>query len=156
TLDRSVDTILRAGAKPLMCICFKPGVLFPTVDQDRVEPEDYEEWERLITHLVRHYKNRGAGIQYWAIANEPDIGDPGGCLYRFQRDSYVRYSQHPTPAILRADAEARVGGPALANVRSPILPALLDVADDDIAKTPLHFISWHIYSSDPGRVRGTI
>src|SRR5215469_15316815 len=24
TLDRSVDAILKAGAKPLMCICFKP------------------------------------------------------------------------------------------------------------------------------------
>src|SRR5947209_17698394 len=32
TLDRSVETILKAGAKPLMCICFKPRVLFPTVD----------------------------------------------------------------------------------------------------------------------------
>ena len=30
TLDRSVDTILKAGAKPLMCLCFKPGVLFGT------------------------------------------------------------------------------------------------------------------------------
>src|SRR5262245_66547985 len=45
TLDRSVDTILKTGAKPLMCFCFKPGALFPTVDQDRVEPDDYAEWE---------------------------------------------------------------------------------------------------------------
>ena len=41
-----------------------------------------------------------------------------------------------------------MGGPALANVKSPILPALLSACDD--GKTPLHFISWHIYSSDPG------
>src|SRR5438874_1145814 len=34
TLDRSVETILKAGAKPLMCICFKPRVLFPAVDHD--------------------------------------------------------------------------------------------------------------------------
>src|SRR5690242_11522077 len=32
TLDRSVDAILKAGATPLMCICFKPRVLFPAVD----------------------------------------------------------------------------------------------------------------------------
>jgi hypothetical protein len=124
------------------------------VDQDRVEPDDYEEWERLIAHLVRHYKNRGAGIVYWEVANEPDIGESGGCPYRFQPESYVRYYRHTAEAILRADPEARVGGPALANVRSPILPALLDACDDE--KTPLHFVSWHIYSSDPGRVRGTI
>ena len=35
-----------------MCLCFKPGVLFPTVDQDQVEPDDYGEWERLVSSLV--------------------------------------------------------------------------------------------------------
>jgi hypothetical protein len=39
-------------------------------------------------------------------------------------------------------------------VRSPILPALLDACESD--GSPLHFISWHIYSSDPGRIRETI
>lgn len=42
TLDRSVDTILQTDAKPLMCLCFKPAVLFPKVNQDIVEPDDYE------------------------------------------------------------------------------------------------------------------
>ena len=74
TLDRSVDTIKQTGAEPLMCICFKPRVLFPTIDQDIVAPNDDQEWERLITSLVRHYKDLGAGIRYWEIANEPDIG----------------------------------------------------------------------------------
>jgi hypothetical protein len=154
TLDRSVDTILRAGAKPLMCLCFKPGVLFGSVDQDRVEPMDYEEWRRLIFSLVKHYKDRGAGIRYWEVANEPDIGESGGCPYRFQPDSYVRYFGQTAAAIRKADPGALVGGPALANVRSPILPALLNACDQE--KLPLDFVSWHIYSSEPGRVRGTI
>src|SRR6476620_2286449 len=38
TLDRSVDTILDTGAKPLMCICFKPHLLFPRINLDIVEP----------------------------------------------------------------------------------------------------------------------
>jgi hypothetical protein len=154
TLDRSVDTIQKAGAKPLMCLCFKPALLFPSIDQDRVEPNDYEEWERLISSLVKHYHDRGAGIRYWEVANEPDIGEAGGCPYRFQPDSYVRYYRHTAAAILRADPQALVGGPALANVRSPIFPALLKACEQD--KIPLHFVSWHIYSSDPGRVRATI
>jgi len=156
TLDRSVDTILMAGAEPLMCICFKPKVLFPRIDQDVVEPDDYAAWEDLIYNLVRHYRQRGAGIRYWEVANEPDIGEDGGCPYRFKPDSYLRYYQHTVAAILRADPQAHVGGPALANVRSPILPRLLDAAADDPAGTPLHFISWHIYSSDPQAIRGTI
>ncbi|HZW31451.1 MAG TPA: hypothetical protein VFF52_12140 [Isosphaeraceae bacterium] len=154
TLDRTVDTILAAGARPLMCICFKPRVLFPTIDHDIVEPNDEAEWERLVSKLVEHYRRRNAGIRYWEIANEPDIGESGGCPYRFRPESYVRYYRRTAAAILRADPEARVGGPALANVRSPILPALLDACDKD--KLPLHFISWHIYSSSPSRVRGTI
>jgi xylan 1,4-beta-xylosidase len=156
TLDRSVDTILKTGAEPLMCICFKPRVLFPEINQDLVEPQDYAAWEELIFNLVRHYRERGARIRYWEVANEPEIGEDGGCPYRFKPDSYVRYYQHTAAAILRADPEARVGGPALANVRSPLLPALLDAASTNRAQTPLHFVSWHIYSSDPQAVRGTI
>lgn len=154
TLDRSVDTILKTGARPLMCICFKPRVLFPVVDHDIVEPNDYSQWEELIFQLVQHYRQRGAGIRYWEVGNEPDIGESGGCPYRFKPDSYCRYYQHTIAAILRADPDARVGGPALAWWGSPILPALLDMCSKD--KTPLHFVSWHIYSSDPKAIRGTI
>jgi len=149
-----VDTILKTGAKPLMCICFKPGILFPQINQDVVEPNDYEACEQLIFNLVQRYQQRGAGIRYWEIANEPDIGEDGGCPYRFKPDSYVRYYRRTAAAILRADPEARVGGPALANARSPLLPALLDSASTNA--TPLHFVSWHIYSSDPKAIRGTI
>jgi hypothetical protein len=154
TLDRSVDLILRSGAKPLMCIAFKPKVLFPEVNQDVVEPTDWRAWDELVYRLVRHYRERGAGITYWEVANEPDIGEDGGCPYRFQPDSYVRYYSHTAAAILSADPNARVGGPALANWRSPILPALLDAAERD--HLPLHFVSWHIYSSNPGQIRQTI
>jgi hypothetical protein len=154
TLDRSVDTILRTGARPLMCICFKPKVLFPEVNHDVVEPKDYEAWEQLIESLVKRYRERGAGIRYWEVSNEPDIGESGGCPYRFQPQSYVRYYRHTAAAILRADPRASVGGPALASVRSPILPALLDACEKE--KLPLGFVSWHIYSSSPRQVRETI
>jgi xylan 1,4-beta-xylosidase len=154
TLDRSVDTILKTGAKPLMCICFKPKVLFPVVNQDIVEPNDYQQWEKLIFNLVRHYKEKGAGIRYWEVSNEPDIGEDGGCPYRFKPDSYCRYYQHTAAAILRADPNALVGGPALANPRSSILPALLDLCSKE--EIPLHFVSWHIYSSNPKQIRTTI
>ena len=154
TLDRSVETILATGAKPLMCVCFKPSVLFPKINQDIVEPNDYGAWEELIAALVRHYLERHGGGWYWEVANEPDIGEDGGCPYRFKPDSYQRYYQHTAAAILRSDPAARVGGPALASSRSPILPALLDFCSTNA--TPLHFVSWHIYSSDPKAVRGTI
>jgi beta-xylosidase len=154
TLDRSVDLILSTGAKPLMSINFKPRVLYPKIDQDVVEPNDWGEWQRLITALVKHYKDRGAGIIYWEVANEPDIGEDGGCPYRFTPENYVTYYKRTAEAILKANPQARVGGPALANWKSPILPALLDFAAKGNA--PLHFVSWHIYSSSPRSIRATL
>jgi xylan 1,4-beta-xylosidase len=154
TLDANVDLIRKTGATPLMNIDFKPKALYPVIDEKIVEPSSYAQWEQLIYEMVRHYQQRGSGIRYWEISNEPDIGENGGCPYLFTPENYVRYYQHTAAAILRADPDARVGGPALANSRSPILPALLDVAEK--SKTPLQFVSWHIYNSDPVRVRGTI
>jgi xylan 1,4-beta-xylosidase len=154
SLDRSVETILRTGSKPLMCICFKPHLLFPEVNQDVVEPQDYAAWEDLIYALVKHYQERKAGIQYWEIANEPDIGEDGGCPYRFKPENYVRYYQHTAAAILRGDPAARIGGPALASSHSPILPTLLSFCETN--QVSLHFVSWHIYSSDPQAIRGTV
>src|SRR5581483_445702 len=153
-LDQSVDLILRAGATPLMSLAFKPAALFPVVNQDIVEPKDYGAWEQLISTLVRHYKERGSGIRYWEVGNEPDIGESGGCPFRFKPDSYARFYEHTAKAILESDPQARVGGPALANWKSPILPALLETCDT--RKIPLHFVSWHIYNSDPRAIRGTI
>jgi hypothetical protein len=154
TLDQSVELILQTGAKPLMNIDFKPALLYPKVDQDIVEPTDWSAWEDLISELVAHYAKQNAGIQYWEIANEPDIGEDGGCPYRFRPDNYTTYYQHTAEAILKADPNAKVGGPALANYRSPILPALLDFCQ--AGKAPLHFVSWHIYNSDPQKIRQTI
>jgi hypothetical protein len=153
-LDQSVDLITRAGAKPLLSIAFKPKLLFPLVDQDIVEPQDYAKWEELIYTLAVHYKQRGLTGLYWEVGNEPDIGEDGGCPYRFKPENYTRYYQRTVAALLRADPTARVGGPALASWRSPILPALLAFCAKQ--QVPLHFVSWHIYNSDPESVQATI
>jgi len=153
-LDESVDLIRKTGATPLMNIDFKPKVLYPTIDHKIVDPTSYEEWEQLIYNMVRHYKERGSGIRYWEVSNEPDIGEDGGCPYLFTPENYTRYYQHTAAAVMRADPDARVGGPALAYSGSPILPALLEFCA--AGKAPLHFVSWHIYDSEPTHIRGTI
>ncbi len=153
-LDESIDLIRKTGATPLINIDFKPKVLYPTVDQKIVDPTSYDEWDQLIYEMVRHYKERGAGGLYWEVSNEPDIGENGGCPYLFTPENYTRYYQNTVAAVMRADPQARVGGPALANSGSAILPALLSFCD--AGKAPLHFVSWHIYNSDPVRIRGTI
>jgi len=154
TLDRAVDDILATGAIPIMNIDFKPHALFPKIDETATDPNDYALWEKLISAMVEHYKERGSTVTYWEIANEPDIGERGGCPYKFTPDGYVRYYSHTAHAIRQSDPDAKVGGPALANPDSDILPALLRAAREN--KLPLDFVSWHIYNSDPGRIRATI
>lgn len=151
SLDRSVDLILKTGAKPVMNIDFKPPVLYPKIDENIVDPNDWNEWERLISALIKHYKDRGDGIRYWEISNEPDQGESGGCPYRFRPENYTTYYQRTAAAVLKGDPSARVGGPALANWKSPILPALLEFCAKGNA--PLHFVSWHGYTNDPESFR---
>jgi xylan 1,4-beta-xylosidase len=154
TLDQSVDEIVQTGAKPLMDIAIKPKVLFPVVNQDIVEPNDYAAWEALIIHMVDHYKERGQQGFYWEIGNEGDIGESGGSPYRFTPENYVRYYRHTVEAILKADPTAHVGGPAEAGWKSPLLPALVAFCDKE--KVPLNFISWHTYTNSPKAIQETI
>jgi hypothetical protein len=152
TLDRSVANILAAGAKPLMSICIKPKALYPVIDQDKTDPTSYSEWEDLVYEMVKHYQS--SGIRHWEVFNEPDIGEDGGCPGRFTAEGYARYYEHTVRAIRRADAAAKVGGPALASYRSPLLKRLLEHCTG--SKVPLDFVSWHVYNSDPLQIRNTI
>lgn len=154
TLDSTVANILATGAKPFMSFCLKPKVFFPVIDQDNVEPNDYKGWEEFVYNVVKHYVNKGTGIKYWEVGNEVDIGEDGGTPYRFKPESYARYYKHTVSAILRADPTAKVGGPALAWYKSPILPGLLRMCSAE--KIPLHFVSFHHYNNSPTIIRGQI
>jgi len=154
TLDSMVSNVLQTGAKPFMSFCLKPKLFFPVVDHDIVEPNDYAAWEQFVHDVVKHYIDKGAGITYWEVGNEVDIGEKGGTPYRFEPEAYVRYYRHTVTAILRADPDAKVGGPALAYYTSPILPELLRACSAE--KLPLHFVSFHHYNSDPLVIREQI
>jgi len=148
TLDKSIETILATGAKPLMCLCFKPKVLFPSIDDKIGRPNSYPEWEQLIEHLVKHcITEKSYGITYWEVGNEVDIGESGGSPYKFTPGEYLEFYKHTADAIVRSDPQAKVGGPALADYHSPIGTALIKYCGE--GKAPLSFFSWHIYSSDP-------
>jgi len=91
--------------------------------------------------MVEHYKQRGLSGIDWEVGNEGVIGEMGGSPYRFTPEKFVRYYRHTVSAILKSDPTARVGGPAIAFFTSPLMPALLDAAEQE--KIPLRFISWH-------------
>jgi hypothetical protein len=147
-LDAAVDAITATGARPLMSICIKPTALYPEVDQRKVHPASYAEWDELIYRMVRHFnRERKDGIVYWEVFNEPNIGESGGCPGLFTPEDYCVYYEHTVKAIRRADPGTKVGGPALAGWESPIEEPWLAYCRRK--RLPIDFISWHFYSDDP-------
>ena len=153
TLDKTMEAIRATGARPVVSICIKPRVLYPEINDEIVAPTDYSEWEELIFQLVKHCnQDRKYGIKYWIVANEGDIGEPGGVPYKFLTpQSYLLYYQHTASAIHRADPDAKVGGPSPADAASPQIDALIAAAGE--GKIPLDFLSFHGYSNDPEEFR---
>lgn len=163
TLDKTIETIMATGAEPIMCLCLKPKILFPKIDERLVRPTSWAEWNQLIFRLVKHCnEEKKYGIEYWEIANEPNIPDGGGTPYSFTPQEYLTFYAHTANAIRQADPNARVGGPALATWeggpllggKSPILDALIDYCG--MGKAPLDFISWHLYDNHPSLFRKEI
>jgi xylan 1,4-beta-xylosidase len=153
-LDETLNDIKATGARPIANIDFKPKVLFPVIEQSKTDPNNYSEWEELVYQLVKHANDNGYGIRYWEIGNEGDIGESGGCPYLFSSDGYVRYYTHTANAILRADPNAKIGGPALAGFASSIGDAIMAAAAS--GSTRLDFFSWHMYTNSPDSILASI
>ncbi len=143
-LDPYMDAIASTGAKVLATINIKPPVLFPKIDQTIWKPNNVEEWQEVIFQLVRRYSVEKPIVTHWEHANEPDIGETGGCPYLMStaQDNYAFYLDMVEP-VLKAFPEARVGGPALSNYKNPIFKEFVELCHKN--RTPLDFVSWHCY-----------
>jgi xylan 1,4-beta-xylosidase len=154
-LDPYMDALARTGAQVLATINVKPPVLFPQVDQAVWRPNDVAEWQNVIYQLVRRYSVEKPIVTHWEHANEPDIGEQGGCPYLIPtaEENFEFYRMTARP-VLEAFPEARVGGPAIAGVDSPILRGFIERCWQ--SNTRLDFVSWHMYNSDLDRFRAGV
>jgi xylan 1,4-beta-xylosidase len=153
-LDKMVDMVLETGAEPLMDIVFKPKVLYPKIDPKIIYPTSWEDWDNFISAMVKHYKERGSKIRYWEMGDEYEIGEDGGCAYLCTPENYAVWYEHTAKAVMRADPDARVGGPASPWYESPFIPYLLSYCESN--QVPIHYLAWHIYDNDPQKIRDTI
>jgi hypothetical protein len=154
TLDKTLDAIVATGARPIPDICFKPAVLFPKLDENIVTPSSWKEWDELVFQLVKHCKEKKYGIQYWELGNEGDIGESGGCPYRYTPTNYLVFYKHTSGAILKADPQAKIGGPGLAHFAHAIGDSLISYCGKGNA--PMDFFSWHGYSDNPAYFQKSI
>jgi hypothetical protein len=149
-LDPYMEAMALTGAKVVAAITLKPPALFPSVDHTVRQPSDVGEWQGVIFQLVRRYSVERPIVTHWEIGNETDIGEAGGAPYLIpDPEAYFDFYRMTIPPILEAFPDAKVGGPAACWIENEPLPGFVERCR--ATGTPLHFISWHLYSNDPAR-----
>jgi hypothetical protein len=187
-LDKRVDFIRKIGADPILCVSYMPQVLDAVPNNERQSaPKDYAAWEELCFQAAKHNLDRGTRVPFWEVWNEVNTGwlKPGPedtgtdefkklyaqaigkedtnttTIRRFE--AYCKLYRATVRGIRRADANAKIGGPALAS--GPMENSkdcghcshgagfakglMLWCAQE---KLPLDFVSWHEYFQPPEKI----
>ncbi len=138
-LDSAVDSILLTGATPMLSLSYTP---------DSKEPNDWNQWSKLISATVHHYsvEKNISGI-YYEVWNEPDLF--GGWHYAKNPNYSTLYAVTSKAVVAGAgNSKYKVGGPAITAYYSNWIKALFKTASSN--NLPLDFISWHKYSLNIG------
>ncbi len=154
-VDQIYDGLLAAGVRPFVELGFMPKRLalrqdlHPFWDKPIVAPpRDWERWDDLIRHFAQHLIERyGADeVRHWyfEVWNEPNLDFWTG---RPAQESYFQLYDHTARTLKSVDPGLRVGGPATA--QAAWIPAF--IAHVESAKSPLDFVSTHIYGDDDPR-----
>ena len=147
-MDRYVDSISRTGAKIVAALTIKPRELYPEIDASIWRPTDWVCWQEIVVAVAQRYSVERKAVTHWEIGNEPDIGENGGSPYLIPDPvDYAEYYTRTVGPILATCPKAKVGGTANAGAGQEPLPGFLRIAAE--RNLPLHFVSWHRYSSDP-------
>ena len=141
--DRLIASIAQIGAQTIFRIGRSEGA-------DPQPPRDFDRYASMAKHIVLNYNAGWAhgyryGIRYWEIWNEPDLGK---VFWSGTPEQYYELYARIARAVKEADANALVGGPAIArpNDPSPYRDAFLRYVHK--THTPLDFYSWHWYATD--------
>lgn len=80
-LDSVVDSIVKAGATPLLSLSYMP----PSIAMDGVvihAPTDWNLWKQVVAETIRHYSGAKAiNAMRYEVWNEPDLDQFGGWKY---------------------------------------------------------------------------
>lgn len=157
---RTTDDYLRAITNVGSRIVYRLGESIEhTPRKYRVHPPpDPQKWAAICIGIIRHYREGwaggfNAGVAYWEIWNEPDIGP---AMWTGTEEEFLRLYEITARAIKARFPEVKVGGPGLggtgefkdgAFVPTRFLTNFL--ARCRLRDVPLDFLSWHRYGADP-------
>lgn len=137
-LDKSVDSILATGAKPMLSISYTP---------DSLPPKDWDNWYSLVRATAKHYSvDKNISGIYYEVWNEPDLF--GGWHYA-KDPNYTTLYHNTAQAIVdgAGSTSYKVGGPAITAYYANWIKSLF--ASTAKSGIRLDFISWHKYSKNP-------
>jgi len=150
-MDAYIKAVHETGADIMAHITIKPKPLYPVIDEYIWEPNNIEEWQNLIAAMVMRYSVENKYISHWAVANEINIGELGGCPYKFDTaEPYFEYYKITVEAIIKTGAKVQIGGPAWAGTGDNFdvfLTKFFQLVEEH--KLPLDFISYNTYHDDP-------
>jgi len=153
-MDAYMDRVHSMGADIMASICIKPKPLYPIVDETIWMPKDVKEWQDVIRALVLRYSVEKPYVTHWAIANEQNIGELGGCPYLItDPDEYYEYykiTHAPIREVL--PSHIKVGGPSFAGAwpwSSPetYLARFVELCQRD--NVPVDFVCYNNYNDGP-------
>lgn len=147
-LDKTVEDIMRAGAKPFFSLSYMPLVLAGNkIDK----PYNWQDWQFLVQKTIEHYSgkdNKGIYDVYYEVWNEPDHEQFGGWKIRGGKNYEDLYLYAARGALAAKNTRPfKIGGPATTGFYKNWVKRLFELADQQ--NLPLDFISWHRYSVNP-------
>ncbi len=157
-LDKRVQEILNAGAKPMLALSYFPSSVSPKVIDG---PVDWLAWQNLVKQTIERYSGlKGQHIEgvYYEVWNEPDsFGSFTMPNNQFSSQNCGPYSKDyrclyyfSAQAALQAkntSAFFRFGGPAITKMDKEFAIRFLSFIDSQ--NLPLDFFSWHRYDLRP-------
>jgi hypothetical protein len=148
SLDKSVDTILATGAKPLLVLSYMPAAI--ARDGSIINPpNNWEDWATVVQKTIEHYSGRGgknlSGL-YYEVWNEPDLAQFGSWKYGGEKNYITLYQYASTGARRAQNVNAfQLGGPSTTGLYKSWILALVN------SGARIDFLSWHTYQRDPAK-----
>jgi len=155
SLTTWVRATAAAGGEPYIRLMPVPKWLWSAKDGFRKPPRDWQGWERFVNRLVDYFNNQLQIDARYIVWDEPDN------FWHGSMDEYLLLYKHAAAGLLRANAKARIGGPAVAFFNAgigkrgqPLLPAFVRYCANTplpglAPRLPIDILAWHTFDSVP-------
>lgn len=154
--DHYMAQIIEFGAEPFYRLGSK--IEHGVKKYGTIMPPDFQKWAEICEHIIRHYNEGWAdgfhyNIKYWEIWNEPDLDPDDSTNKRCWSGTEVDFANMYMVAAKHLKTcfpDLKIGGPASAGDESWMERFLQRIIAEE--KTPLDFLSWHWYWTEPSDV----